>query len=150
MEAKYVHTNLIANDWQRLSEFYESVFDCVRVPPERHYSGTDLARGTGVPNASLFGVHLRLPGLGADGPTLEIFQYGQNLPDLPRAVNRPGYGHIAFEVDDVAKARREVLAAGGESIGDMVSLATSDGRRVSWCYVADIEGNIIELQSWSD
>ena len=29
------------------------------------------------------------------------------------AVNRPGFGHIAFSVEDVAAARAEVLAAGG-------------------------------------
>lgn len=102
-----------------------------------------------MPDASLRGIHLRLPGFGPDGPTLEIFQYGKNLSDQPRAVNRPGYCHIAFEVDDVASARNEVLAGGGSAVGDVVKLTTSDGRRVSWCYVADIEGNIIELQSWS-
>ena len=148
MKATYVHTNLVANDWRKLSEFYRAVFACVPVPPERDYAGADLERGTGVPNASLRGVHLRLPGHGSDGPTLEIFEYGENLPDQPRAVNRPGYGHIAFSVDDVAAARNEVLAAGGSTVGDIVTLRTADGRDVSWCYVADLEGNIIELQSW--
>jgi predicted enzyme related to lactoylglutathione lyase len=36
--AKYVHTNLIAKDWKRLSGFYETVFGCVAVAPERDYS----------------------------------------------------------------------------------------------------------------
>ena len=148
MKAKYVHTNLIADDWRRLSEFYQKVFGCVPIPPERDYSGAALSSATGVPDASLRGVHLLLPGFGPDGPTLEIFQYGENLPDLPRAVNRPGFGHIAFEVDDVASAQSEVLAAGGSAVGALVSLETSDGREVSWCYVADVEGNIIELQAW--
>lgn len=149
MDAKYVHTNLIANDWRKLSAFYQDVLGCVPVPPERNYSGPDLARATCIPGASLRGVHLRLPGCGADGPTLEIFEYGENLPDLPRAVNRPGFGHIAFEVEDVAEARSQVVAAGGSSIGDLVTLQTSDGASVSWCYVADIEGNVIELQAWA-
>jgi hypothetical protein len=26
---------------------------------------------------------------------------------------------------------------------------TSAGSRVTWCYVADPEGNVIELQSWA-
>jgi predicted enzyme related to lactoylglutathione lyase len=150
MKAKYVHTNLVANDWQKLSRFYQSVFSCVPVPPERDYSGSDLARATSVQDASLRGLHLLLPGYGAEGPTLEIFQYGTNLPDQPRAANRPGYGHIAFSVDDVVKARDEVISAGGSAFGDLVTLTASDGRRVSWCYVTDLEGNLIELQSWSE
>jgi predicted enzyme related to lactoylglutathione lyase len=149
VNAKYVHTNLIADDWRRLSAFYQTVFGCVPVPPERDYSGPELVQATKLSGACLRGVHLRLPGCGPDGPTLEIFQYGENLPALARAVNRPGYSHIAFAVDDVPEARREVLTAGGSAVGDVVTLRTSEDAEVCWCYVTDIEGNIIELQSWS-
>ena len=64
-------------------------------------------------------------------------------------MNRPGFGHIAFEVESVAEARQEVLREGGGEVGEVVTLTTADGRRVTWCYLADPEGNIIELQSWS-
>jgi len=37
--ARYVHTNLIAWDWKRLAAFYQDVFGCVPVPPERDLSG---------------------------------------------------------------------------------------------------------------
>jgi hypothetical protein len=50
----------------------------------------------------------------------------------------------------VPAARREVLAAGGAAVGEVVTVATSDGRQVTWCYVTDPEGNIVELQAWSD
>jgi hypothetical protein len=29
-------------------------------------------------------------------------------------------------------------------------MRTSDGRRVTWCYVTDPEGNILELQAWNE
>ncbi|WP_413927363.1 VOC family protein [Clostridioides sp. ES-S-0006-03] len=32
---KYVHTNIIARDWEKLSEFYKDVFECRKVPPQR-------------------------------------------------------------------------------------------------------------------
>jgi glyoxylase I family protein len=48
----------------------------------------------------------------------------------------------------VADARAQVLAAGGRAVGDVVTLTTAVGSRVTWCYVTDPEGNIIELQSW--
>ncbi len=146
--ARYVHTNLIARDWRALAAFYRLVFGCVDVPPERDYSGPGLEAGTGVPGAALRGIHLRLPGNGADGPTLEIFNYTQLADGPAPAVNRPGLGHIAFAVPSVPDARTEVLAAGGGAIGEVVTLATSVGR-VTWCYVTDPEGNIVELQTWS-
>jgi len=84
--AKYAHTNLVARDWRSLARFYQDVFGCEPVPPERDYSGPDLAAGTGIPGAKLRGVHLRLPGHGADGPTLEVFQYSDLAPEVARAV----------------------------------------------------------------
>jgi predicted enzyme related to lactoylglutathione lyase len=147
--AKYGHTNLIARDWRALASFYERVFGCVPVPPERDFAGPELEAGTGVAGARLQGVHLRLPGHGPQGPTLEIFQYSQLAAGVPTAVNRPGFGHIAFTVADVPAAREEVLAAGGRPIGEVVTLTTATGARVTWCYVTDPEGNALELQSWS-
>jgi len=52
-------------------------------------------------------------------------------------------------VDDVPSAREAVLAAGGQAVGEIVTLKTAAGTRVTWVYVTDPEGNIIELQSWS-
>jgi len=147
--ARYVHTNLIARDWQSLARFYESLFGCIRVPPERKYSGPALDAGTGIPNSILYGVHLRLPGHGPEGPTLEIYSYSQLSDSFPPAVNRPGLAHMAFEVSSVEDARQQVLAAGGSPIGEIVTLTTSEGKHVTWCYVTDLEGNIIELQSWA-
>jgi predicted enzyme related to lactoylglutathione lyase len=69
---------------------------------------------------------------------------------LPPLVNRPGFQHIAFAVPSVTEARAAVLAAGGSVVGDVVTLGTADGRFVTWTYLTDPEGNILELQSWSD
>ena len=146
--ARYAHTNLVANDWPALASFYERVFGCEVAPPERHFSGPTLEAGTGLPGARIDGVHLRLPGHGPEGPTLEVFSYSSPAGRVPALVNRPGFGHVAFEVDSVAESRGEVLREGGRAVGEVVTLATADGRQVTWCYVTDPEGNIVELQSW--
>lgn len=146
MQARFVHVNVIARDWRALADFYIRVFGCTPVPPERHLGGEALERGTGLSDVRLNGIHLRLPG-DPFGPTLEIFQYSRMESRLPAAVNRPGFGHLAFRVDDVAAAREAVLAGGGRTVGDIVTTETGDGRRITWVYVTDPEGNIVELQS---
>ncbi len=143
---RYIHTNLIARDWRRLSTFYQEVFGCEPVLPERHLEGEWLERGSGVAGARLQGVHLRLPGCSEQGPTLEIFQYTQNIETPAPAANRSGFGHIAFAVDDVAAAREAVLEAGGSALGTVESVIVEGAGRVTWTYMRDPEGNIIELQ----
>ncbi len=51
---------------------------------------------TAIPGAEINGVHLRLPGFGEGGPTLEIFQYNQEASGPRPAINRPGLAHFAF------------------------------------------------------
>jgi catechol 2,3-dioxygenase-like lactoylglutathione lyase family enzyme len=143
---RYLHTNLVARDWQRLASFYERVFGCVRVLPERHLDGEPMARGSGVVGARLDGVHLRLPGLGAEGPTLEVFQYATNVEAPPPAANRVGFGHIAFAVEDVAAVRDSVVAAGGSTVGTIERVGIDGAGVITWTYVRDPEGNIVELQ----
>jgi predicted enzyme related to lactoylglutathione lyase len=148
MKAKYKHTNIIAGDWKALAAFYEEVFDCVRVPPERHLSGAWLEKGTGVPNARFAGVHLRVPGYGENGPTLEIYQYSKNEAKPAPAANREGFAHIAFEVDDIEQATAEVLKNGGTKVGEVSASPVEGVGVLTFVYLADPEGNIIELQAW--
>jgi catechol 2,3-dioxygenase-like lactoylglutathione lyase family enzyme len=150
IEARFGHVNIVARDWRALAGWYERVFGCEPVPPERDYRGPLLEAGTGVPGAALRGVHLRLPGLRIEGgPTLEIYEYTPSLAASPAAANRPGFAHIAFAVPSVEVAREVVLREGGGSVGSVVTTETADGRRVTWTYVTDPEGNIVELQAWS-
>ena len=65
---RYAHTNLIANDWRALADFYVEVFGCVPVSSERDHSGPHFERLTGMPGGRVRGRHLRLPGHGERGP----------------------------------------------------------------------------------
>jgi predicted enzyme related to lactoylglutathione lyase len=146
--AKFVHTNLIAKDWKTLAAFYETVFGCSPVPPERHLSDLWVAEATGIPDAEIHGIHLRLPGYDDSGPTLEIFQYNQHQTRLLKAVNQPGFGHIAFAVDDIEAARDAVLEAGGGIVGKLTTVTIPNAGAIAFIYLTDPEGNIIELQKW--
>lgn len=149
MAIRYVHTNLIARDFRRLASFYVEVFGCELVPPERDIATPALEAATKIPGAHLVGAHLRLPGHGPNGPTLELFEYVPTK-EAPRSTpDRAGFGHLAFEVDDVDATLARVLAAGGERVGDTVDVGVKGAGTVRFVYVRDPEGNILELQSWS-
>jgi predicted enzyme related to lactoylglutathione lyase len=147
--ARYVHTNIIALNWRRLASFYEEVFGCKRLLPERDLRGEWLNQLTGLPDAHLKGVHLRLPGYGENGPTLEIFEYASPAAGSPNLINRPGLAHLAFAVEDVEAGLEAVVEAGGGAVGQLVSTEVEGMGTLTVVYVADPEGNIIELQKWS-
>ena len=149
LSARFAHTNIVAQDWKRLAEFYQLVFGCVPVPPERNLAEPWVQDATSVPGAQIRGAHLRLPGYGEAGPTLEIFQYNHQEPRSATAINRPGLAHIAFVVNDVRAARDAVIAAGGSDWGKIVSVQVPGAGKITFVYVTDPEGNIIELQRWS-
>ena len=150
IEAKYVHTNIVARDWRRLARFYEDVFGCRPLWPERDYRGAWIKDVTGLTeDVALCGMHLRLPGHGENGPTLEIFEYDRQPDVPPHAVNQRGFAHIAFHVDDIAAARAAVLTAGGADLGKLHSMQVAGAGHITLVYMTDPEGNIIELQHWS-
>jgi hypothetical protein len=51
---KYVHTNLVARDWEKLTDFYIKVFNCIPLPPERDLKGEWLDKAV-----NLNGTHIR-------------------------------------------------------------------------------------------
>lgn len=145
---KYVHTNIISKDWKALAGFYIQVFKCKLLLPQRDLSGDWLSKGTGVKEAQLKGAHLRLPGYGKKGPTLEIFEYDKMEDQESPLPNRKGFGHLAFEVEDVNKVLEQVLAFGGKAYGSVATKSIEDLGTLTFVYVQDPEGNMIELQNW--
>ena len=94
-------------------------------------------------------MHLRLPGHGDNGPTLEIYTYTSLVPQTPPVANRIGYGHLAFTVEDVPETLRAVVAAGGSRLGDVVTVPVENVGTLQFTYARDPEGNLLELQHWS-
>jgi len=148
MPTKYAHTNLIAKDWKRLSAFYQEVFGCVPVPPKRDLSGEWIDKATGLTDVHITGEHLRLPGHGDDGPTLEIFQYDSMPEHSATFPNTPGFSHIAFAVDDVRAITRAIFEFGGSAVGKLTVREFPGVGLLTFQYVSDPEGNIIEIQNW--
>jgi predicted enzyme related to lactoylglutathione lyase len=145
---RYVHTNIAAKDWKKLSDFYIRVFNCTLKPPKRKLSGDWLDQATGLSNAELEGVHLLLPGHGDSGPTLEIFSY-KNMHECESLMaNHTGFTHIAFEVEDVESTFNEAIKSGGTKLGKITEKVIEGVGVLKFVYFRDPEGNIIEIQSW--
>ncbi|WP_277405805.1 VOC family protein [Lacrimispora xylanisolvens] len=89
-----------------------------------------------------------MPGYGEDHPTLEIFSYDAVRESVIGEVNRPGFAHIAFEVDDVETTLELMIRAGGSQVGELVTADYPNNTEAVFVYAKDPESNIIELQSW--
>lgn len=147
---RYAHTNIVAKDWKKLSEFYIKVFECVEIPPKRDLAGDWLDQAIGLTDAKLEGIHLLLPGHGGNGPTLEIFSYAETVDRDPLQANHSGFSHIAFEVDNVRTIFERAMQYGGRSLGNITQKAIPGVGLLTLVYFRDPEGNIVEIQSWSD
>jgi len=146
---RFAHVNVVARDWRRLARFYEEVFGCLPIPPERDLEGEWLDRATAIPRAHVRGVHLRLPGFGEGGPTLEVFEYSPAAGRAPGRLNAPGFAHIAFAVEDVEGVSRRLTQGGGSLLGERVEREIPGAGRVVFQYAADPEGNAVEIQRWA-
>jgi len=148
MPTRYAHTNLIAKDWRRLASFYQEVFGCVPISPERNLSGEWIDKATGLEDTHITGEHLLLPGYGDEGPTLEIFSYDR-MPEHPGiAPNTPGFAHLAFSVDDVPRTANAIFERGGSAVGELTVQEIPSVGLLTFQYVRDPEGNILEIQNW--
>ena len=147
MNLKFVHVNIIANDWKKLSKFYQNVFQCIPIPPERDLRGDWVNALTGLKDAHICGEHLLLPGYGENGPTIEIFSYNQMLKN-EKLINKTGFTHIAFLVDDVGGTVELLKKNGGTMVGEIVTQEYKNGKIGTFVYCKDIEGNIVEIQKW--
>ncbi len=145
---RFVHTNIVSTNWKELVDFYTNTFDCKIIPPIRKQSGEWLDKGTGLKNAKLEGAHLLVPGHGQSGPTLEIYQYEFIDQQEASAPNTRGFGHIAFEVEDVEVVLATVIANGGQTLGQLTKKEVLGVGELTFIYVRDPEDNLIELQSW--
>lgn len=145
---RFAHTNIISTNWRKLADFYIRTFGCRIVPPVRNQSGAWLDQGTGLENAQLEGAHLLLPGYGIQGPTLEIYQYASIDEPGITSPNTKGFGHIAFEVDQVEQLLHQLVQNGGKPFGKVTKRVVPGVGTLTFVYAQDPEGNFIELQNW--
>lgn len=146
-DIKYVHTNIVAEDWQKLSQFYIEVFNCKPVYPVRDLSGEWIDNLTTIKHVNLKGIHLKLPG--ESEATLEIFEYNKKSKNCDKRINQSGFAHIAFHVDSVETLLERVKKHGGGQLGELVKKSYEGIGDLTVVYATDPEGNFVEIQNWS-
>ncbi|MDF9825655.1 glyoxylase I family protein [Breznakia sp. PF5-3] len=144
---RYIHTNIVAKDVEKLTTFYKTVLDCKSIKETRDLKGEWLDDLTGIEKAHIVGEHLLLPGYGSNYPTLEIFSYDELEDNDISNINKQGFAHLAFQVDDVESMVSKVIKAGGSMVGEIVKTMYPNNKEATFVYVRDPEGNIVELQS---
>lgn len=118
------HVAIICSDYEASKRFYTEIL------------GLEILEETHRAERRSFKLDLRLP----DGTQVELFSF----PDPPRRPNYPeacGLRHLAFEVEDVDGAARE-LAARGVAVEE-VRLDALTGKRFT--FFADPDGLPLEL-----
>lgn len=140
---RLAHVSLTARDADRLAQFYRDAFGLVDRRPPKQLFGEYVARGSGLPNANIRSIWLCFPDF--PRPFLEILGYTPPEPVNPRAVNAPGWGHIALAVGDLRATLDGVLRLGGRLQGEITTLGGPD-RAFEVVYLRDPEGNVIELE----
>ena len=149
MSIKFVHVNIVSKDRKKLADFYIQTFQCKPLWPERDLKGKWLDKATNLKNAEISGIHLRLPGFEEGSPTLEIFQYNENGVPHQKKINTEGLCHLAFRVDNVSEVLNKVISNGGKQIGEITTKEIKDVGTITFAYLSDPEGNIIEIQKWA-
>ena len=89
---------------------------------------------------------------GEGGAHLEIIEYaGAARETSPPAADRAGLRHIAFETEsagEIARLRDLIIRNGGGDLGKISEKEIDGLGTVTFVYMTDPEGNIIELLSW--
>ncbi len=152
MKVRLAHVSITAKDLRRLAAFYIEAFGFVPNREERGFSGEWVEKGTGLPRADFTRIHLRLPGVKEYGTDLEIIQYSHAAEDSsPPVANMTGLRHLAFETEDAGELKNlyeRIIEIGGGKLGEISEREIGDLGTVSFVYMTDIEGNIVELVTW--
>ena len=140
---KLLHICLVARDAEALASFYQTVFAC-KIKREAKVIPAELVeRGTEVKNSDLTSIWLSFSD--CDRPFLEILEFDAQPDPKLTAVNTPGFGHLSFQVDDIASTLESVVANGGSQIGELTTQKTGD-TDIKILFFRDPEGNILELE----
>ncbi|MCC6626248.1 MAG: VOC family protein [Chloroflexi bacterium] len=137
------HTGFTVADIERSIVFYRDVLGLTllgRQEGQRPY----LATITGFADVYLKTAWLAVA-LGA-GHVLELLEYTSHpAPATPRETNRPGNGHLCFQVTDIQAVYERLAAHGVGFISPPAPVTSGANAGAIGCYLRDPDGFTLEL-----
>lgn len=144
---RYLHTNIVTKDLNRLTKFYIDVFDC-KIRSKGHIKGEWLDKAVNLKDAEITSVELALPGFSETYPYLEIFSYNDSIQEGAKSSNTTGFSHLSFEVEDVRSIYDKAILNGALKYGELTKKEFKSGT-LTFVYIKDPDGNIIEIENWT-
>lgn len=138
------HVGLVVRDLDRSIYFYH---DLLGLPfanePTPWFEGPELARGVGVPDATLRQVSLWV----GEHSTMELIEYGNRPPESTGPVpnNYMGAAHVCFKVEDVHAKKAELESHGVTFYSDVNVVDEGPLAGWRWVYFTDPDDLVLEL-----
>jgi lactoylglutathione lyase len=137
------HVGFTVSDIERSIEFYR---DVLGLTVHRRWRGTAeyLSRITGFPGVQL---EIALMKSADGGALLELLQYVTHpAPPTERETNRPGNGHVCFNVSDIRAACKELHQRGVRMMSEEPVEITAGTHQGAYAvYLRDPDGFTVEL-----
>jgi catechol 2,3-dioxygenase-like lactoylglutathione lyase family enzyme len=135
---RFDHVSFTVADLDASIDFYERL----GFEPDKRYlsAGDDAAEGTDTEDAEIDIGWMRHPD---GGPLLEFLRYRGQPTGRSAHNSRVGAAHICLAVEDVSAEVTRLEGAGVE----FVSPPHTDDFGLTWVYMRDVDGNVVELIS---
>lgn len=140
---RLAHINIVARDAEALAAFYVNIMQCEVFRGPTRLSGEKVSRGNGLSSSDIRTTWLKFPEL--ERPFLEIHEHTVTHHRGQPRVNEPGFGHLAFEIENVGDTLSKIIQAGGAQIGQLTDFGTPE-MPILIAYARDPEGNVLELE----
>ena len=130
---KFIHVNMITEDWRQLCDWYEGLTASVDFGKLKDHSGSYKSSVIGIEGVHVVGQHILLRGFAPDCPTFEIFTYSVKGRKEPAKETELGLNAIGFVTADVKATAEAIVAAGGRllTLDDTAALVTDpQGTRI--------------------
>lgn len=130
------HVSFTASDLDAMEAFYGRFgYETCR---KSKFAGPAVDAGVDAERADSENRWMRSPW---GGPMIEFVHYIHYPHGRSAHNSQVGAAHVCFEVDDIAEAYAELVAAGVE----FLTPPNDDGEGDLWCYARDPDGNAVEL-----
>lgn len=113
---KFIHVNMISEDWNKLCDFYKEITDATDFGKLKDHSGGYKEKVIGIKDVHVVGHHILLPNYKLSYPTFEIFTYSIKGRNKPCSDSSIGINAIGYETNNLDEDIKLIEKAGGKFI----------------------------------